>query len=61
MNPPLPKPAIKGPTGTGTYFDGFTEAQLLAYRADVIEMCAVLSTMNVWAGAEFAEKLRSLK
>lgn len=39
-NPPLPKPAIKGPTGTGTYFDGFTEAQLLAYRAEVIEMCA---------------------
>ena len=41
--PPLPKPAMRMPFGV--YEDNratplFTEDQLIAYRAEVIEMCA---------------------
>lgn len=36
MNPPLPEPAPLTLNGTPLY----TEAQLLAYREAVIEMCA---------------------
>lgn len=31
--PPLPKANIRGPTGTGSYFDGYTDDQMREYGA----------------------------
>ena len=67
MNPPLPNP-LRERTPNGGGF--FTAAQLLAYRAEVIEMCANLSPneLDVCASYKparvwqiYSEALRGLK
>ena len=35
--PPLPFPNHAGPSGTGAYFDSYTEAQLRAYATEAVE------------------------
>jgi hypothetical protein len=35
--PPLPEPGMRGPSGTGTYFDGYTADQLRADRLAVAQ------------------------
>ena len=70
MNPPLPEP----PAATLSDPDGqtlalFTESQLLAYRAEVIEMCAQKCEWHALNGAvtwreprqDCADAIRNLK
>ena len=61
MNPPLPEPADY----IRVYGNVFTEAQVLAYRAEVIEMCAkVCEQPDNIRNSTFegmAEEIRSLK
>ena len=40
----LPEPAVRGPDGTGTYFDSYTEAQLKQAIKDVLEQAAQEAT-----------------
>ena len=62
MTPPLPIPAYISCDGLA-----FTESQLLAYRADVIEMCAAnlleagFRSTGIPAYESLAERLRKLK
>lgn len=58
FKPPLPEPFIQ--------YEGcapmFTEAQLLAYRAEVIEMCAKeMEGEFTYNGEDVAKAIRSLK
>ena len=59
MNPPLPIPEKVTEHDSCKYF---TEAQLLAYRAEVIEMCAEeFDKLYLLSGQEVGPAIRSLK
>lgn len=47
--PELPKPAHRGPSGTGTYFDSFTADQMRAYALATLQaQPAEVSDAAVW-------------
>jgi hypothetical protein len=73
MTPPLPKP-VHHEMHDGQCVGYFSEAQLLAYRAEVIEMCAAVceagddgfredAVDRLWGAAvnSCAKELRTLK
>ena len=66
----MPLPAHRGPSGTGTYFDSFTEAQLKQYGDDrakeALEMAAKVCDAkadrvnSTWIPHECASQIREL-
>ena len=63
MNPPLPKPdthCFDDDTGKDVW--SHSEAQLLAYRAEVIEMCAnQVESWNTAITDRISQDLRNIK
>ena len=64
--PPLPELSLIRSYGN-PYAEGYTEARMLAYRAEVIEMCAAnlleagFRSTGIPAYEALAERLRGLK
>lgn len=72
IQPPLPEPTAKHDGGSFVWIadwlptsdiNYYTEAQLLAYRAEVIEMCAQVCEQQVFTAppVRVANVIRSLK
>jgi len=62
----LPEPAVRGPDGTGTYFDSYTEAQLKQAIKDALEQAAQVCTADIYASGyqdackDIAERIRKM-